>query len=398
MIKVTIVYPADPIGVIPGGIDTCIRDVIRSAPDDFEYSLLGATTDPVERPVKKWTTCYLGDKKFNFYPLYAIENPEVQPKIPATFKHLIPLFLNKPKHDFDVLQFHRIEPVLPYLKSSAPKFTFIHQNMAVVESKESDIRWKHLPGLYFKMEDWLIKKFNAVYCVHQNGVDRYKKRYPEISQNFEFLPTWMNPDVFYPASDLQKNKIRNELISKYCIDPDSKILLAVGRIDKQKNPNRLLTAFNKVVSKGENVHLLMIGDGVLRHEAEELISRFNLSNQVTITGLLSNDIVGKYLRGSDILVLASDYEGMPRCVVESLGCGVPVATTDVGEVKKVVKPGVNGQISKDFTPEAFAETLVDCISNIESYKGKPCCEAVQEYTPVKVLSKVYNSYRSALEK
>ena len=398
MIKVTIVYPADPIGVIPGGIDTCIRDIIRSAPDDFQYTLLGATTDPVARPVREWTTCTLGSKHFEFFPLYAIENAEIQPKIPATVKHLLPLLLHKPKHEIDILQFHRIEPVIPYIKLKVPKFTFIHQNMAVVESKNSDIRWKYIPGLYFKMEDWLIPKFNAVFCVHRKGVERYKKRYPDIENNFDFIPTWMNPDVFFPADEEQRRKIRHDLMSEYSIGSDNKILLSVGRIDKQKNPYRLIDGFERLTKKEEKVHLLMIGDGVLRKDIEEYISKLQISDKVTITGILPNELVAKYLRGSDILALASDYEGMPRCVVEALGCGVPVATTDVGEVKKVVKSGVNGKITDTFDAISFSDALYDCLVNLDKYKGRPCTDAVIEYMPSKVLSKVFTHYRKALNK
>lgn len=396
MIRVTIVYPADPMGVIPGGIDTCIRDIIRLAPDDFHYSLLGATTDPVSRPVRKWTTCDLGNKEFDFFPLYLIDNPEKQPKIPATVRHLLPLLLNKPGKNFDILQFHRIEQILPYLGDEAPKFTFIHQNMAVVESRQSDIRWKYAPSLYFKMENWLLPKFEGVFCVHREGVDRYKSRYIDIGNRFRFIPTWMNPDIFFPAEDAEKRRIKDEFQSRYGISPEVRVLLSVGRIDKQKNPHRLLNALSRLIEKGEKVHLLMIGDGVLRKEVENLVFQQALSEHLTITGIIPNEQVARYLRGSDILVLASDYEGMPRCVIEALGCGVPVATTDVGEVRKVVIPGVNGQISNEFGPEELSDALMDCLNNIEKYSGKPCIDAVEAYTPAAVLQPVYDAYRRAL--
>ncbi len=50
MIKVSVIYPADPLGVIPGGIDTCIRDIIRSAPDDFECRYRKACPHLFDRP------------------------------------------------------------------------------------------------------------------------------------------------------------------------------------------------------------------------------------------------------------------------------------------------------------------------------------------------------------
>ncbi len=102
------------------------------------------------------------------------------------------------------------------------------------------------------------------------------------------------------------------------------------------------------------------------------------------------------LRGSDLLVLSSDYEGMPRCVVEALGCGIPVATTDVGEVKKVVKSGVNGNIAHDFSDEAFIACLEDVIEKVDAYRGQACVDAVEDYTPAKVLAPVFDSYREAV--
>jgi glycosyltransferase involved in cell wall biosynthesis len=398
MINVTVVHPSDPLGIIPGGIETCIRDIIRSAPDDFEFTLLGATTDAAQRPVKTWTKCKLGRKTFNFYPLFALDNPEVQPQIPVTIRFLVPLLLSKFTHKIDILQFHRIEALLAFWKHPRPKFTVIHQNMACINDKDSDIRWKHAPWLYFKTEDLMIPKFSGVYCVHQQGVSGYKERYPEIEDNFNFLPTWMNPDVFYPATNEERASIRKDLEDAYSIDQDKKILLSVGRIDKQKNPNRLLTAMHELRKSKDNFHLLMIGDGVLRKQSEKLIAEFKLDKHVSITGLLANDEVARYLRGSDLLVLASDYEGMPRCVNEALGCGVPVATTDVGEVKKVVSSGLNGEIAKDFSPEAFALAVEICLNKIDNYTGQPCLQAVEPYAPKHVLAPLYQRYRDQAAK
>ena len=269
--------------------------------------------------------------------------------------------------------------------------------MEVIDSKESDIRWKHIPAFYYKMENWLIPKFNTVFCVNRQGVDFYKSRFPGLNDKFRFIPTWMNPDIFFPADKYQREEIRNDLVDKYRINQDATLLLSVGRIDKQKNPHRLINAVDQLIKKGEKVHLLMVGDGMLRNEVENLVHQLHISDHITIAGILPNYVVAKYLRGSDILVLASNYEGMPMCVLEALGCGIPVVTTDVGEVKKVVKPGVNGQIAKGFAPDDFSEALYDCVNNIQSYKGKPCLDSVKEYTPKKVLSMIYDAYRESIK-
>ncbi|MEM9403030.1 MAG: glycosyltransferase family 4 protein [Pseudomonadota bacterium] len=394
MVRVAIIHPADPLGIIPGGIDTCIRDIIRSAPQDFEFSLFGATTDTVARPVGKWTTCQLGETAFRFFPLYAIADSGVQSRIPATVKHMAGLYRSGMDFNFDVLQFHRIEPIVRFWNSGLPMYCFMHQDMSNITSKGSDIRWKHVPWLYFAMERQLIPRLKGVFCVHRNAVASYNETFSDVATNFDFVPTWMNPDVFFPADGAMLEAERTQLESEQGIRGDARLITFVGRIDKQKNPERLIQAFATVADADNHAHLLVIGDGVLKPDLERDVEKLGLTGRVTLTGILANDLVARRLRVSDVLLLASDYEGMPRCVVEALGCGVPVVTTDVGEVRKVVHHGVNGFVDESFTPEALAADTLRCLGDLQRYRGEPCTEAVESYRPKVVLDPVYNKYRS----
>lgn len=80
-------------------------------------------------------------------------------------------------------------------------------------------------------------------------------------------------------------------------------------------------------------------------------------------------------------------------VLEALGCGLPVVTTDVGEVRRVVKPGVNGEIAASRTAKDLASAIATGLDRIEAYAGLPCTEAVADYVPQKVLAPVYETYR-----
>ena len=97
-IRVCIVYPADPVGVIPGGIDTFIRGELAYAPDDIEYTLVGITTDPESRPVGRWTRCHVGDREFSFFPVREHSVSHTLPLIPFTVQFMaalrqMPLFI-----------------------------------------------------------------------------------------------------------------------------------------------------------------------------------------------------------------------------------------------------------------------------------------------------------------
>jgi glycosyltransferase involved in cell wall biosynthesis len=81
-------------------------------------------------------------------------------------------------------------------------------------------------------------------------------------------------------------------------------------------------------------------------------------------------------------------------VLEALGSGLPVATTDVGEVRRVVRPGVNGEIAGSRSVEDLVRAVADCLDRLDTYAGAPCTEAVADYVPHKVLAPVYETYRA----
>jgi glycosyltransferase involved in cell wall biosynthesis len=81
-------------------------------------------------------------------------------------------------------------------------------------------------------------------------------------------------------------------------------------------------------------------------------------------------------------------------LLEALGCGVPVVTTKVGEVTRVVHHGLNGQVVEDHSVEAFARAILELLSKRDAYRGTPCTEAVRHYVPREVLAPVYQNYRA----
>jgi len=397
-IHVGIIYPSDPLGSIPGGIEAFIRGIIGWAPDDIGFSVIGITTDREARPVGQWTKCQQGRNTFDFLPLYAMDEPGRRPKIPATVRYTALLFREARKYRFDVLDSHRIEPFLPYIFDTIPKNMFLHQNMEVISGGGSDIRWKHFPWLYYKIENSLLHRISSIYVVREDAVRAYKARYPDIQERFNFIPTWMDPDIFSPVSgSAERAELRRELLQLYGIAEDDLVIAYVGRLDTQKDPILLVDAFHRVLKADSKRHLLMVGDGVLQEEVRTRIDQLRLEGRVTLTGLLCPAKVARILKASDLFVLSSAYEGMPISVLEAMGCGLPVVTTDVGEVRRIVRPGINGEIAASRAVGELARATTACIENLSKYRGAPCVSTALEYVPEKVLGPIYENYRRLAE-
>jgi glycosyltransferase involved in cell wall biosynthesis len=385
MVRVRIFYQTDPAVTIAGGIDTFIRGMLKAAPADIELSVVGLTTDPSARPVGRWSECKVDGRAAWFFPVGRLHDPRGRSRIPLSVR----LTAGIARHFYactsgcDVLEFHRIEPALLFLRDPRPKNAFVHQNMAdALGSRGSDVRWRALPWLFFLLERLMLESAASVFGVRADAVEAYRSRYPHLAHCFRFIPTWMDPDVFFPAREPQAREER--------------VVVSVGRLDSQKNPLLLIDGFALLARRRADVRLVMVGDGVLRKEVEARIGHHGIGSRVVLAGLRPPREVADLLRRADCFALTSAYEGMPMCVLEALGCGIPVVSTRVGEIERVVKPGINGELVAPATPESVADALEKILSAGHTYAAQACVAAVADYVPQKVLASVFEHYRRLL--
>lgn len=395
--RVRTFYPADPVGVVPGGVDTFIRGLIKWAPDDIEFSLVGMTTDNAARPCGHWTRCDLGRRQFDFFPVVKVVEAGSRTRVPLSLRYSWGAAHNRKacEADFDVYEFHRVEPALLYLRDARPKNAFFHQDMAVIRTeKKADILWSRLPGIYFSLESRVMHALSSAWCVREEGAESLRKRYPFLAEHIRFTPTWVDTEVFYPVSDSERHRFRRETEEEFGLDPSVFRIMTIGRLDTQKDPDLLLSAVGKLIGSGVAVELLFIGDGVLRTKLEKRVADEGLSQHVRFLGLRGAVEIARYLQSADCFALSSAYEGMPMALLEALGAGVPVVATPVGEVRRIVKGGVNGEVSADRTVAAFAHSLDLLRCNAGQYSSSNCVASVEPFTPSKVLEAVYDNYRA----
>jgi glycosyltransferase involved in cell wall biosynthesis len=100
-------------------------------------------------------------------------------------------------------------------------------------------------------------------------------------------------------------------------------LVALARMMPQKRLDRLLRAFAMVAD--QSIRLTILGDGPRRATLILLAKQLGIERRIEMPGFVE-DVV-PWLRSADLLVLSSDYEGLPAVVLEALACNVPVVTT-----------------------------------------------------------------------
>jgi L-malate glycosyltransferase len=140
--------------------------------------------------------------------------------------------------------------------------------------------------------------------------------------------------AYAPAPDLNP-ALRREL----GIPLDALVVGTVGHLRPEKNFLRLLDACAAIDAPGADVpvlHVLIVGEGGERAALEARAARPDLAGRVHLTGYQPDP--PRFYRAMDVFALSSDTEQMPVCLLEAMGSHLPVAATDVGDVRAVLPP------------------------------------------------------------
>jgi glycosyltransferase involved in cell wall biosynthesis len=398
-VKTLMMYPFDPFGPKIGGAETFIKGFIKFSPEDFDVEFIGISSNRQKHPPKKWTRSKLGNREFNFLPLFYEQDENKKTIIPMSLKFTLALKFSKIDVTNKVLLFNRIEPILLFRKTKYPKIVVIHNDIQKqIITEKSEVSWSKFPKLYFMFEHFIFISIDYIYSVNNNTLEFYESKYPEQIEKFSFLPTWVDKEIFFPT-DEPKFTIRKKLHSvNKLLSIEKKWILFAGRLQEQKAPIRLIDTFNEYYKKDETACLIIMGEGNLRKSIEAHIRKLKIENKVFLLNNMNQKILASFYRASDVLLLTSHYEGMARCVLEALGCGLPVVSTNVGEVKRVVINDFSGEVVESFSPKIIAQSVEKVLSNPDIYSKDNCIKAVSEYTPQEVLKSVYEMLRRLYSK
>ena len=134
-----------------------------------------------------------------------------------------------------------------------------------------------------------------------------------------------------------------------------KILLFVGRLEKEKGLDELLAAFHDLQKKSaESLYLIFVGDGSYR---DRLARQSNGIGNVEIVGSRAPEDVAWYLAAANLLVLPSWAEGTPNVILEALAAGRPIVATHVGGIPDVVRHDQTGLLVPPKDVPALATAL-----------------------------------------
>lgn len=153
------------------------------------------------------------------------------------------------------------------------------------------------------------------------------------------------------------NVTDREATRRLGVSTEDLVFGTVGRLEPEKDHRTLLQAFRALVVRRPAAHLLIVGDGRLRGELESLSRVLGLDRNVTFAGARTD--IPAMLAAMDVFVLSSVNEGVPLSVVEAMAAGKPVIATDVGGLRSLVKPSINGLLVPAADPASLEEAMTE---------------------------------------
>jgi len=161
-------------------------------------------------------------------------------------------------------------------------------------------------------------------------------------------------------------------------------VINVGSLKWQKNQALLIKAFAKLL---ENIdaELVIVGDGELRSQLEELIAGLGLQDYVTLVGF-KKDVAAEYIR-ADLFVLSSNCEGFGNVIVEAMTAGVPVVSTDCQSgPREILADGKYGTLVPVDDVDALAKAMLESLQ--QSHDGQVLKNRAADFS----LEKIANQY------
>ena len=174
-----------------------------------------------------------------------------------------------------------------------------------------------------------------------------------------------------------------------------KVIIAVGRLEKEKDFASLIKAFNLVNIVNSNWILNIYGDGSLYNQLNDLIISLNLTNSVFLKGAVHN-IFSEYQRSS-IYVHTSFYEGFGNSILEAMAHFLPVvAFKSVGGVKLLVNNSYNGFLIDNRDIVELSNKIILLIDNYDLRRnmGNNSRITAEDFREEKIMLQWHNFYTS----
>ncbi|MEO8208919.1 MAG: glycosyltransferase family 4 protein [bacterium] len=298
--------------------------------------------------------------------------------------------------------FHGSKNLYKFIKEK--KFDIVHANSGIIPcvigkllGVKLCLETKH--GLFFSQKE--LENISFKHKIYEKIKEYFVNYFVVVSDNDrERLIKFFNIKerkikVIYYGIDLKKLEPFIKEKSKF--KKEKSVIGNIGRLTYQKGQDILIKSFLKLLSLEKNVELIIIGDGEDEQMLKNIIHENNLEEFIKIINYKKN--IFEYFSSFDIFVLTSRFEGIPFVLYESMKLGIPVISTEVGGINKIIQNDYNGILIEVDNIDQTTNAMKRLISDKELYckMRKNAIDSVEKYGLQNMVKEYENLYHQFLK-
>lgn len=256
----------------------------------------------------------------------------------------------------------------------------------------TEIPWRRpgpLNNLAVSVLQWITRQWaTKILSISGACLDVYHPDWRHHHDKFEIC--YNGVDISRFSATVAPDDVRKEL----GLPAGCSVVGHVGSFREVKNHQGLIGIAEGVFQKCNNVCFLLVGDGALRSQIEEEVSKRSLSGRFVFAG--NREDVPRMLAAMDIFVMPSLNEGFGTVVVEAQLAGLPVVASDLPSLREALYPGMHQFCCNPHDSQSMAARIVALLKNPEARRalGRQARDyAVQKFPidkTVKQLESVYS--------
>lgn len=344
----TIVHQFDPSRPSPGGIDTCIRGILRYLPSGQKVTVLGVDTGsgPSGRRVGQWERHRIGNEEFWFLPVVELDPADQSRRIPHAIRLVGGVSANLrviPK--MAVVQAHRMDVAASLrVLLRRPQVYCIHTQENGLTGATSDSFWRFFGKVHQWIERSVVGSAKKVVVFNEEYAEFVKSWNPAAC----FSPTWFDPAFI-------DGKGQHE---------DPYAILWVGRLEIPKDPELAIDCFARLVAEDGQAPwtLHLLGSGTRASSVADKVAALpeSVSSRIHLHGRVPPERVAEQMSSAGVFLMTSHpgYEGFPRVLVEAMASGLPCVVTEGSDTGNLVHAGTTGYVC-DRNPANLAAAIRD---------------------------------------
>ena len=280
---------------------------------------------------------------------------------------------------YDVIHVH-LFPAL-YWVAIAKLISFSKVKLVFTEHGTSNRR---MNNAFFAPIDRFIYSFYDKIITISNDVDYAIKSALKCDANkFELIKNGINIDAIKKASPYADRLFLKNFCEKFLF-----------QFSSFQYPKDQKTVVKALLHLPPNVHLFLVGDGILKSDCEAIVKALNLQSRVHFLGIRMD--VPNLLKTADVVVLSSHHEGLSLASIEGLASGKPFICSDVPGLHEVVKGA--GLLFKDKNEIQLSEHIISLLEN-ESYYNQTvqnCLKRAAEFDIETMIRKEIELYKKII--